>query len=184
MTDNTLRQRLAIPMPPRIARLPRTKHGLPVPCVAETHEDGSPNLGMVESATSGQCHSESLCSICGEKLAPAERTFITGPSCVFGSDYGCNDPPMHEECALYSLRVCPHLVAPGSVSVAITAPRYSRRYVNGYVPDYWPHPPYKRVEWWIKGKQVIDRSEILALLAGETEETRNAVAQFLRTSAL
>jgi hypothetical protein len=130
MTDNTLRQRLAIPMPPRIARLPRTKHGLPVPYIAETHEDGSPNLGMVESAISGICHDESLCSICGEKLALAERTFITGPSCVFGSDYGCNDPPMHEECARYALRVCPHLVAPSNVSVAITAPRYRRRYVN------------------------------------------------------
>jgi hypothetical protein len=86
---------------------------------------------------------------------------------------------MHEECARYSLRVCPHLVAPSSsVSVAITAPRYSRRHVNGYVPDYWPHRPYKRVEWWSKGKQIIDRDEIFALLAGETEETRNAVAQF------
>ena len=53
MTDNTLRQRLAIPMPPRIARLPRTKHGLPVPYIAEEHEDGSPNLGMVDSAISG-----------------------------------------------------------------------------------------------------------------------------------
>jgi hypothetical protein len=189
---NSLRQRLAIPMPPRIARLPRTKHGLPVPYIAETHEDGSPNLGMVESAISGICHEENLCSICGERLAPAERTFITGPSCVFGSDYGCSDPPMHEECARYSLRVCPHLVAPGSVSVAITAPRYRRRYVRYHpthfrgreVADYWPHRPYKRVEWWSRGKQVIDRDEILALLAGETEETRNAVAQFLRTSAL
>ena len=102
---STLRQRLLIPMPPRIARLPRTKHGLPVPYIAEEHKDGSPNLGMVNSVISGHCHRKSLCSICGEKLAPAERTFITGPSCVFGSDYGCNDPPMHEECARYALRV-------------------------------------------------------------------------------
>jgi hypothetical protein len=69
------------------------------------------------------------------------------------------------------------LVASSSVSVAITAPRYSRRHVNIFA-DYWPHRPYKRVEWWSKGKQVIDRDEILVLLAGETEETRNAVAQF------
>jgi hypothetical protein len=180
MTDNSLRQRLAIPMPPRIARLPRTKHGLPVPYIAEQHEDGSPNLGMVESVMSGHCHRESLCSICGERLAPAERTFITGPSCVFGSDYGCNDPPMHEECARYALRVCPHLVAPGSVSVVITAPRYLRRDVNYCAPrfrerdvaDYWPHRPYKRVEWGSKGKQVIDRDEIFALLAGETGDAK------------
>jgi hypothetical protein len=92
---------------------------------------------------------------------------------------------MHEECARYALRVCPHLVASSSVSVAIAAPRYSRRHLDVFacgVADYWPHRPYKRVEWWSKGKQVIDREEILALLAGETEETRNAVAQFLRTS--
>jgi hypothetical protein len=93
MTDNSLRQRVAIPMPPRIARLPRTKHGLPVPYIADEHEDGSPNLGTANSITSGDCHRESLCSICGEKLAAAERTFITGPSCVFGSDYGCGERP-------------------------------------------------------------------------------------------
>jgi hypothetical protein len=85
---------------------------------------------MVDSAMSAHCHELRLCSICGEKLAPAERTFITGPSCVFGSDYGCDDPPMHEECAHYALRVCPHLIAPGSVSVVITALRYLRRYVG------------------------------------------------------
>jgi hypothetical protein len=95
---------------------------------------------------------------------------------------------MHEECARYALRVCPHLVAPGSVSVVIAAPRYQLRhrphrvYVDVTDAYYWPHQPYKRVEWWSEGKQVIDRDEILALLAGETEETRNAVAQFLRTS--
>jgi hypothetical protein len=181
---NTLRQRLAIPIPPRIARLPRTKHSLPVPYIADEHEDGSPDLGVVEPATSSHCHSEGLCSICGEKLEAAERTFITGPGGVFGSDYGCNDPPMHEECAHYSLRVCPHLVAPGSVSVVITAPRYRRRHVESYPPtvaDYWPYRPYKRVEWWSEGKNVVDHDEILALLAGETEETRNAVAQFLAT---
>jgi hypothetical protein len=91
---------------------------------------------------------------------------------------------MHEECARYSLRVCPHLVAPSSsVSVAITAPRYTCRHLDVLAcgaADYWPHRRYKRVEWWSKGKQVIDRDEILALLAGETEETRNAVAQFLQ----
>ena len=151
MTDNTLRQRLAIPMPPQIARLPRTKHGLPVPYIADEHEDGSPNLGVVEPATSGDCHRESLCSICGEKLAPAERTFITGPSGVFGSDCGCGDPPMHGECARYALRVCPHLVAPGSVSVVITAPRYgaaasttaaSPTHFRGReVANYWPTGP-------------------------------------------
>ena len=182
MTDNSLRKRLAIPMPPRIARLPRTKHGLPVPYIADKHEDGSPELGVANSAISDQCHEESLCSICGEKLARAGRTFITAPSCVFASDYGCGDPPMHEECARYALRVCPHLVAPSrSVSIAITAPRYSRRHFKIF-PDYWPHRPYKRVEWWSEGKEVIDHDEILALLASETEETRNAVAQFLRTS--
>jgi hypothetical protein len=49
--------------------------------------------------------------------------------------------------------------------------------------DYWPVRPHRRVEWWSEGKQIIDRDEILALLAGETERTRNAVARFLRTSA-
>jgi hypothetical protein len=194
MTDNTLRRRLAIPMPPGIARLPRTKHGLPVPYIAEEHKDGSPNLGMVESGISGWCHSKGLCSICGEKLAPAERTFITVPNSVFGSDYGCNDPPMHEGCARYAMRVCPHLVAPSSVSVVITAPRYRKRCFNHHMPHpthfqdrevgyYWPYRPFKRVEWWSEGRQIIDRDEILALLASETEKTRKAVAQFLTASA-
>jgi hypothetical protein len=183
VTDNGLRQRLTIPMPPRIARLPRTQQGLPVPYIASEREDGSPDLGVVEPAYSSDCHRESLCSICGEKLAPAERTFITGPSGVFGPKCGCGDPPMHAECAHYALRVCPHLIAPGVVSVVIAARRYRLGYIRTLVTNanYWPSRPYKRVEWWLKGKQVTDRDEILALLA---EETRNAVAQFLRTSAL
>ena len=120
MTDNTLRQRLAVPMPRWITRLPRTKHGLPVPYIAQEREDGSPNLGEVDLVISAHCHRESRLDLWGQAGA-AERTFITGPG-VFGSDYGCNDPPMHEECAHYALRVCPHLIAPSSVSVVI-APR-------------------------------------------------------------
>jgi hypothetical protein len=50
MTDNSPRQRLAIPMPERIARLPRTKQGLPVPYIADKHEDGSPELGAANLA--------------------------------------------------------------------------------------------------------------------------------------
>ena len=108
------------------------------------------------------------------KAAPAERTFIAGPSCVFGSDYGCNDPPTHKECARYALRVCPHLVAPGSVSVTIATPRYRLRCFNHAMPHprhfrgrhvgyYWPARPYKHVEWWSEGK-VVDRDEFLRAL--------------------
>ena len=79
-------------------------------------------------------------------------------------------------CAILPARL-PAWIALSSVSVAITAPRYSRRHFKIFA-DYWPHRPYKRVEWWSKGKQVIGRDGILALVADETEETRNA-AQFL-----
>jgi hypothetical protein len=167
MIDNSLRQRLAVPMPPRIARLPRTKHGLPVPYIADEHEDGSPNLGMVESSISGDCHRQRRCSLCGEKLAPAERTFITGPIGMFGSDYGCSDPPMHDDCAHYALRVCPHLVAPGSVAVVITAARYRQCTGTDHrgcdLPYYRPQRPFQRLEWWREGEQIIDRDEIASL---------------------
>ena len=153
MIDNSLRlrQRLAIPMPPRLARRPRTKHGLPVPYIADQHEDGSPNLGKVVPSISGDCHRQRLCSLCGEKLAPAERTFITGP----GANYQCADPPMHEDCAHYALRVCPHLVTTGSVSVVITAARYRQctsTDCRGCNDTYYrPQRPFQRLEWWREG---------------------------------
>lgn len=47
-----------------------------------------------------------LCAICGKRLE-AKKYLIGGPKCA---EYlAFFDPPMHRECALYALRVCPFL---------------------------------------------------------------------------
>ena len=129
----------AVPMPKQIARLPRDRRGYPVPAVAGVNADSSPNLSELESMAATRCHRQRRCSTCGEKLAPGERTFICDP------DYTCAEPPMHEECAHYALRACPHLAGPKSTpAVVVTALRYRRCPRPPSSARYRPASPFLR----------------------------------------
>ena len=153
-----------VPMPARIARLPRDRRSYPVPVVAGVNADGSPNLGQLASWTATRCHRQRRCSTCGEKLAPGERTFICDP------DDTCVEPPMHEECAHYALRVCPHLAGPKSTPTAVvTALRYRRCPRPPNSARYRPISPFLRVEWWRCGAQITDRDEIRRLAGGSEQ---------------
>ncbi len=45
--------------------------------------------------------------ICGQKLILNDYWYITGP--VGRKNQSCSDPAMHQECARYSLAICPHM---------------------------------------------------------------------------
>lgn len=78
---------------------------LPIPYVAE-REDGTPDFAALQGPRLVKCAEKKLCGVCGQSLG-YWIVFLGGPRCVESRAYV--DPPMHEECAEVSLRLCPHI---------------------------------------------------------------------------
>jgi hypothetical protein len=100
-----------IDMPARIARLPRDRRGLPIPVTVFRDSEGQPHFAINEEAVRQRVIRRDECPICGEKLL-RYRWFVGGPRSAFDEHGAYIDPPMHDECAHYALRVCPYLAAP------------------------------------------------------------------------
>ncbi len=83
-----------------------------VPWFITLWEDGAetiPNFQMVDPLQWIQAVRQKLCWVCGKKLH-TEHAFIIGPMCVVNRISG--EPPMHETCALFSVKHCPFLNQP------------------------------------------------------------------------
>ncbi|MBV9024497.1 MAG: hypothetical protein JO362_12075 [Streptomycetaceae bacterium] len=153
----------AIPMPPRVARMPRNSAGRPVPGNTPWYEtadkDGpmavrrSADLGVHVAclcepgrgipAFGDQCPyrqrqfmAQRRCAICTTSIKPTSRLlFIGGPGASFYIE-----PPVHARCAAYALQVCPVLSAAGDeVELAIARTYQLReRRSTGLGPDLKP----------------------------------------------
>jgi hypothetical protein len=99
-----------IPMPPAMARLPRDRRGYPVPFMVLQAEDndGEPALAVLDPRRVVRALHNRLCAICGQAL-DYWIAFIGGDLCLKNRLFGL---PMHEDCARFSMRVCPHLSNP------------------------------------------------------------------------
>lgn len=129
-----------VEMPPGIARLPRDRRGFPVPWVSCWDHDGShltpepadihmgaylvqvmaaecshvagqgePKLAELCAANQRIGMTQRRCDACGEHI-PGEAHFIGAITAI--DRY--REPPLHLECAVYSLQVCPGIsTAPG-----------------------------------------------------------------------
>lgn len=93
-------------LPPRIARLPVSPEGWPIPFFVcrEPLDFRVIRPGAIEA-----CHNHARCWICGE---PRGRNFAftVGPMC--GINRVSSEPPAHLECATFAARVCPFLARP------------------------------------------------------------------------
>lgn len=107
------RERLAaIPMPPRIAKLPRESRGYPIPRFIDRKADkpnGEPDFRFMDPQYLAECIRFRMCWVCGGAL-PRLKTFPIGPMCVVNRNTA--EPPSHIECARYSAQVCPFLAFP------------------------------------------------------------------------
>lgn len=103
-----------IEMPARIARLPRTANGYPIPYFV-AYINGKPDMKILDAHKQLTCIQYRRCGICGESIG-GEVAFISGPigiaNCVV------TDPGMHEECAEYAIRVCPFMARPNAKRAA------------------------------------------------------------------
>lgn len=96
-----------VPLPATVAALPRDRRGFPVLFTAVVRPDGTPDFRVSDPLKRARCVTERLCGICGAALT-YWSAFIAGP--LMFENRIAGDPPMHEACARYALRVCPYLV--------------------------------------------------------------------------
>jgi hypothetical protein len=143
--------------------------------------DGRAHFTINDEAKVQEFIEQDLCSICGAKLFRA-RWFIGGPRSAFHEHGAYIDPPMHDECAHYALRVCPYLAIPNyaklvgdrtlSAADPVVVAKDTR--VHPDRPDMFvavlargqtvthriaahyirPHRPYMRAEYWRHGHQL------------------------------
>jgi hypothetical protein len=98
-----------IQMPDRIAALPQDpERHYPVPFFV-AWIDGKPDFRIADNDKRIRCIKERLCWICGERLG-RYLVFVVGPMCSVNRISA--EPPMHRDCAEYSVRVCPFLLNP------------------------------------------------------------------------
>jgi hypothetical protein len=98
-----------VPMPDRVAGLPRDRRGVPVPWFV-AWVDGEPEFRVMDPAKLRRALHESRCWVCGGRLG-ALRAYVIGPMCAINRTSA--EPPSHRACAEYSARACPFLTTPG-----------------------------------------------------------------------
>lgn len=98
-----------VPMPARIARLPRNQAGYPIPFFV-SDIGGVRDFRIASGDLMEQAVREKLCWVCGQVLG-ANMAFPIGPMCAVNRI--SSEPPTHLDCAVYSVKVCPFLSLPG-----------------------------------------------------------------------
>jgi hypothetical protein len=98
-----------VPMPERIARLPRDKRGYPIPSSAIVNLDGSVDFTTLDMKKWVRLYKLRGCGVCGTAMY-SRVWFIGGHLSHHNRMFF--DHPMHEECARYALQVCPFLAIP------------------------------------------------------------------------
>jgi hypothetical protein len=104
-----------VPMPDRIAKLPRDHRGYAVPFFVQ-FVDGKPVFPLFDPVKWMRCVGHKLCWICGEPLG-RNYAFPLGPMCTINRV--SSEPPSHLDCVVYALQVCPFLVNPRMVRVPV-----------------------------------------------------------------
>src|SRR5580765_1656274 len=103
---------------------PRDRRGYPIPKAVYIDNQGKPHFQITDQNELKRLLKFDLCPMCGAKLKD-KRWFVGGPKSAFYLMGGYFDPPMHDECAHYALKVCPYLAAP----------TYSRRIEGKSIKD-------------------------------------------------
>lgn len=116
-----LRKKLP-PLPRHMQGLPLDERGYPVPYFVQWI-DGKPDFRLLDQEKFAKARVNGLCSVCGHKLGKF-KSFVGGPMNVLQKLSG--EPPMHRDCALFSVKACPFLLYPLSKRRDANLPPESR----------------------------------------------------------
>jgi hypothetical protein len=117
---------IKVPIPKRIAKLPLDERGFPIPFFVGYDTRGLPDFRMMDAHKLRRAVVDKLCWICGEPLG-RYLAFCIGPMCALNRNNA--EPPMHKDCALFSVQACPFLLNPEQ--------KRNKRKVHGE----WCEPP-------------------------------------------
>src|SRR5262245_5294347 len=98
-----------IPIPDRMKHLPISDQGYPIPWFVPEDKDGNPVVSAGDPDKRRRAYQYRLCWCCGQKLG-RHLHFVLGPMCIINR--ATAEPPLHRECALYSVQACPFLSRP------------------------------------------------------------------------
>lgn len=126
------RELASIPMPVGVSLLKKDERGYPIPYFADTSGD-RPRFWVIDPDKHRRAVDHMLCGICGYHFGGKPAAFVGGPRSIESRWF--TDAAMHEECAIYALKVCPYLAAPSY--------RPKRLYTDGAIhfkPPGQPRP--------------------------------------------
>ena len=188
-----------LPMPTRMALLPRTPAGLPIPWFV-AWEGARYDFRVVDARKISPAVNRRLCWLCGQALGRM-MCFVVGPMCVVNRV--SSEPPMHRECAEYALRACPFLTQPSRErreggglmpleptmagtailrNPGVSALYVTRSYTVAKVPGgvLFDMGPPEEVAWWSEGRAAtraeVEHSIATGLPILEAEADRDGVA--------
>jgi hypothetical protein len=101
-----------VPIPFHLSKNDRDRRDLPIPFIVYRDIRGVPHFTVDDIGAVTKVLAEKLCGLCGEPLKTGEMWLIGGPVSAFLEDGMFTTPHAHEECARYSIQVCPFLAAP------------------------------------------------------------------------
>jgi len=99
------------PLTERLAALPIDERGYPIPFFV-AYVDGKPEFRAADADKWRACVDHSLCWVCGHRLG-AHKVFVLGPMCAVTRTTA--EPPVHLDCAQWSVKGCPFLSKPKMV---------------------------------------------------------------------
>lgn len=177
-----------VPLPKLMEGLERDFRGLPVPFVVLKDDKGTHHFKINDNRKSLMCVTNKLCHICGRGLEIDNMWFIGGPGSSFDQHGVYIDGPVHKECGIYALQVCPYLAYSGyhgnidlekmskETGYILYNPTLDQDRVpffvfgrtekysispNGY---FFPERPFKNTEYWNNGEIIFDIQEVKNLL--------------------
>lgn len=167
-----------VPIPHKLQNRPKDPRGYPVPYNVFMTNDNQPVFSVNDQYKNWECADSKLCTICGWGLQ-ADTWLIGGPLSAFHPQGAFLDLPVHKECGLYALQVCPYLGIPNYANLKnAQAMGHKHGFIaetlteaNTKVPFFvfckisnWkiiptpflisPTKPYLEVEYWWDGKQI------------------------------
>lgn len=172
-----------------LANLPKDKRGRPIPWfVTETNEKGEPDFVHLNPKRPVEAWIGGRCWICGGPMGEGRRTFVLGPMSLFSRI--CTEPPMHLDCARFSVQTCPFMLNPNrkridtdttvaglpldrnpGVTLTYMATRFQVETRESLV--YHLGPPHK-IEAWREGRKAT-LDEFLVSVDTGIEELRKKV---------
>ncbi len=134
---------IRVQLPDDMQHLLRDHRGYPVPWIAAVDSKGIPDFRVLDQTKLYRSVNLRLCALCGKEMGE-HVYFIGGPLSIQNKVF--MDPPMHHDCAVFALKVCPYLAYRGYVGYKVVPE------LDGVKVEISPHVNTQRPDKFGLGK--------------------------------